>query len=421
MTNPSIALLHYSCPPVVGGVEEILHQQASLFHRHYYQVKIFAGKGKQFTEKYEVEINPLLGSRNAEILRLQKNLQSREELRRVEKRLLTYLSGALSPFDVVIAHNVLTMPYNLPLTFVLHELANRGDIRLISWNHDSPYFYEDHPAHLHSEPWTVLKAYNPNVTYITITESRREQFCRLYGRDCEIHVIPNGIDPFKFFKLDRSTVRLIQEQRLFDADLILVQPSRLHPRKNIELSVQVVHALQRKGIRARLLVTGAYDPHEEKTVEYYRKIKRLARQLGVEEDVLIMAEYRFASGERLEADRITIRDLYLIADVLFMPSHQEGFGIPLLEAGMIKLPIVCSDIGPFREIGDEAVCYFALNEEPERIAEKMLDFLNRQEPHRMYRKVISNFVWDSIFERKMKPLLEKIARRDGRSLLGRGQ
>ena len=59
-------------------------------------------------------------------------------------------------------------------------------------------------------------------------------------------------------------------------------------------------------------------------------------------------------------------------DVLLFPSLQEGFGIPLIEAGLLKTPILCSDIGVFHEVcGDNAdyfdptdveACYAALTE-----------------------------------------------------------
>ena len=45
----NIAILHYTCPPIVGGVEEIVRQQASLFHRYHHIVKILAGEGNHFT------------------------------------------------------------------------------------------------------------------------------------------------------------------------------------------------------------------------------------------------------------------------------------------------------------------------------------------------------------------------------------
>ena len=40
------------------------------------------------------------------------------------------------------------------------------------------------------------------------------------------------------------------------------------------------------------------------------------------------------------------------------PSIDEGFGIPLIEAMRAQLPIICSDIEIFKEIGDDSVIYF---------------------------------------------------------------
>ena len=40
------------------------------------------------------------------------------------------------------------------------------------------------------------------------------------------------------------------------------------------------------------------------------------------------------------------------------PSIDEGFGIPLIEAMRAQLPIICSDIEVFKEIGGDSVIYF---------------------------------------------------------------
>ena len=40
------------------------------------------------------------------------------------------------------------------------------------------------------------------------------------------------------------------------------------------------------------------------------------------------------------------------------PSIDEGFGIPLIEAMRAKVPVICSDIDIFKEIGDDSVIYF---------------------------------------------------------------
>ncbi len=40
------------------------------------------------------------------------------------------------------------------------------------------------------------------------------------------------------------------------------------------------------------------------------------------------------------------------------PSIDEGFGIPLIEAMRAQVPVICSDIEVFKEIGDDSVVYF---------------------------------------------------------------
>ena len=40
------------------------------------------------------------------------------------------------------------------------------------------------------------------------------------------------------------------------------------------------------------------------------------------------------------------------------PSIDEGFGIPLIEAMKARVPVLCSDIEIFKEIGDDSVVYF---------------------------------------------------------------
>ena len=52
--------------------------------------------------------------------------------------------------------------------------------------------------------------------------------------------------------------------------------------------------------------------------------------------------------------------LYSNALIFVFPSSDEGFGIPMLECFSNDLPIICSDIPIFREIGTDNVFYFEL-------------------------------------------------------------
>jgi len=40
-----IAMLHYTCPPVVGGVEAVMADHARLFAARGYQVTVITGRG----------------------------------------------------------------------------------------------------------------------------------------------------------------------------------------------------------------------------------------------------------------------------------------------------------------------------------------------------------------------------------------
>ena len=56
-----------------------------------------------------------------------------------------------------------------------------------------------------------------------------------------------------------------------------------------------------------------------------------------------------------------IRKLYSKAFMYVFPSKSEGFGIPIIESFLAKLPVVCSDIEVFQEIGKDAVLFFDKN------------------------------------------------------------
>jgi glycosyltransferase involved in cell wall biosynthesis len=161
------------------------------------------------------------------------------------------------------------------------------------------------------------------------------------------------------------------------------------------------------GYNVLFVLTGPYDPHEEKATSYYRRLRYWIKELGLQGNIAILAEYKFRDGKKLVPDRILIRDLYLTADLLLMTSKDEGFGLPLLEAGLTKLPIACSEIEPFREVG-KAVCFFRTDEPPLSIAGRIVEYLARTNTHKMFRNVMHQYVWDVICRNEVVPFLREI-------------
>ncbi|MBW1852427.1 MAG: glycosyltransferase family 4 protein, partial [Deltaproteobacteria bacterium] len=324
-----IGILHYSCPPVVGGVEEVLSQHAAVLHSLGQSVSILAGAGEVYTDSFPMRIEPVLGSRNRSILNAHEQSMEGEHkhLKRLTSRIHKILEDWSKDLDVILVHNVLHMPFNLPFTIAIHDLAESGDGPVIvSWAHDSPYLQPNYPGYLDHDPWDILRRPHPNIHYVTISESRKQMFNGLSG-DVPWKVINNGIDPADFFYLDPRSVRLAQELDAFSRDLILVQPSRITPRKNLELAIHIIRGIKMLGHNVLFIMTGAYDPHEKKAVSYYRRLRYWIKELDLQKNIAILAEYRFKDGTRLVPDRVFIRDLYLMADLLLMTSKDEGFGL----------------------------------------------------------------------------------------------
>jgi hypothetical protein len=133
----------------------------------------------------------------------------------------------------------------------------------------------------------------------------------------------------------------------------------------------------------------------------------LRQELGFEDDDLFVLQPTRIVPRKWIERAVELVNLYLMADLLLMTSKDEDFGLPLLEAGMIKLPIACSDIGPFRELG-EGVCFLGLDEPPLAIAGRIVEYLGRTETHKMFRKVMRQYVWDVVCRTDALPFLCEI-------------
>lgn len=62
-------------------------------------------------------------------------------------------------------------------------------------------------------------------------------------------------------------------------------------------------------------------------------------------------------------------------DIFIMPSKSEGFGLVLLEAMAIGLPLLLSDIPVFRELAEEHAFFFDHND-PEDMVKKMFELID---------------------------------------------
>jgi glycosyltransferase involved in cell wall biosynthesis len=325
-------------------------------------------------------------------------------------RLIETLTATLGRFNTVIVHNVFTKHFNLPLTAALHYLLDAGKIkRCVAWCHDFTWTSPSSRSKVYSGyPWDLLRTHRTDVTYVVVSKRRQRTLAALF--ECpeeEIRVVYNGVDPATLMGFSEEGRALVNRLGLLECDLVLLMPVRVTRAKNIEYALRVVAALKAQNCRAKLILTGPPDPHDVQSMEYFRSLQALRQELDVENEMRFVFESGPASDSPYTIDAQVVGDLFRASDLLFMPSHREGFGMPVVEAGLLGMPVFCTEMPAAEEIGGVDVNLFDPTEDPECVAKRILAWTAQSLTHRLRRRVRQKYTWRAIFERDIKPLLEK--------------
>jgi glycosyltransferase involved in cell wall biosynthesis len=170
---------------------------------------------------------------------------------------------------------------------------------------------------------------------IAISESARDDMVETLGLDpVRIEVTHLGVRKGGHAEpMDEAALR--SKLDLSDRPVILcVSQKRTH--KNLTSLVRAM-----VGLDALLVIPGSPTPHEA-------ELRRLAAELGVAERV------RFPDW--LEDSEL--EGLYRLAACFVLPSLEEGFGLPVLEAMGRGVPVCCSNTSSLPEVVGEAGLLF---------------------------------------------------------------
>ncbi|MGC9399065.1 MAG: glycosyltransferase family 4 protein [Anaerolineae bacterium] len=412
-TKPTTAILHYSAPPVIGGVELVIKAHAEVMNAFGYPVTVVAGRGEgaALPPKVTLEKRPLLDSRHPEILEVSESLaqgEVPETFDTLAARIAEELEPLLRGFDNIIVHNVFTKRFNLPLTAALHQLLDAGTLpHCIAWCHDLGWVSESSRIYLHpGHPWDLLRTYRPELTYVVVSRERQAELAALLERPAEeIRVVYNGVKPETLLGLTEEGAALVERLALLERDLILLMPVRVTHQKNIELALRVVAALKKKLERPFLVLTGPPDPHDPQSMAYFRDLQALRARLGVEEEMRFVFESGPDPERPYTIDEEVVGDLFRVSDVMFMPSHVEGFGMPVLEAGLVGLPVVSTAVPAAEELAREERILIADDAPPQEIADAILSWAEASRGHRLRRRVRQHLTWQALFRHEIEALL----------------
>jgi glycosyltransferase involved in cell wall biosynthesis len=284
------------------------------------------------------------------------------------------------------------MPFHPGLTEALWRAMDElPRVRFIAWVHDVAACNPDY-----APVAPIFAKAHARCEYVAVSPLRARQFAEVTGWPAErCAVIPNGINPARVLGLPEKVAAFAGEHGLLDGRIVLLHPTRLVRRKNVELSIAVGGEFARRGTPATVLVTAADDPHNGASPALGQKLR---------------SERSGTNGALFAGDHFTVGDgelaaLYRLADALLFPSLSEGFGLPPLEAALHRLPVFCSDIEPLRGRLRETAVLFPPDADPASVATLIAESLEASPAFRERRRVLRECSWDAVYRRHLAPLL----------------
>ena len=244
-------------------------------------------------------------------------------------------------------------PYSLALTTKMVEVANQEELDLLHVHYAIPHAVSAYLAKqmmggrlrvvttLHGTDITLVGG-NPN--YLPITRFALEQSCCLtavseflkdetletFGISNPITVIPNFVDTDIFAKSDNHAAR---KEYAPSGEKIVMHLSNFRPVKRLGDIVDAF-ALVHQEIPSKLLLVGDGPDRY--------KAEQRAKEHNISDDVIFLGKKQ------------SIAELFSIADVYFLPSETESFGLSALEAMSCEVPVVATCAGGLPELVEHA-------------------------------------------------------------------
>jgi glycosyltransferase involved in cell wall biosynthesis len=310
-----VAFLHWTLPPVAGGVETHLAEFVRLLAARGHPVTVFTGTG-------DLEHVPGVHTVRTEYLNLDRYSSGfiRGTVRQAADRFAVKLGAELDQRGIKIVHG--------------HNLHHFTPVPAMAIN-----------ALRHS---MGLQAHH---TYHSIWRSELgiAKLCRDWPgqyalssymvRECVAALGVSAIHTRPGVAHDRyNDVAPPRDDR--DTHVILL-PARLFPEKGAELAIRMLRSLRREGFSVRLILTtpSRTVDWEQSSAAFRAKIDRMIAASGLREHV----EFRSVGFEKMP-------QLYAESDIVIYPSiYPEPLGLAPLEAAAAGRPVVVTDVGGLRE------------------------------------------------------------------------
>lgn len=218
----------------------------------------------------------------------------------------------------------------------------------------------------------IYKAMKNSQRIITVSNSSKKDIEKIFSKnDIPIDVVYNGIDSkFINFKFDKNVASIVREKYNLNFKYILCLGT-IEPRKNIELLIDsYIELKEEKNILFKLVLVG------RKGWKYNHIMDKI--KFNNLENEIIFTGF---------VDDLDLPYIYNMAECFILPSIYEGFGIPIVEAMSVKIPVIASNISSISEVVNGCGILFENNNKDD-LKNKIMDFLELDYDDK--RRIISN-------------------------------
>ncbi len=201
----------------------------------------------------------------------------------------------------------------------------------------------------------IHKGLKENTTIITTSEYSKKSLLEHLGTTLPISVIYQAPK----FMNGVSSVSFLDKLRLKKEGYFL-HIGTFEKRKNLPLLVRAyAEFLDKSGSEKKLVLAGG--PGQSRVIDDKPVVEELVKSLGLKDKIILPG---YLSDSEVKA-------LYEGAFCYVFPSENEGFGIPILEAMGLGLPVIHSDQPALMEVADSAGLPFSAGEQSD-LMEKMI-------------------------------------------------
>ncbi len=339
--KPSILLL--GSVIAIGGAQEVQLLQARWFHQQGYRVQaVFFwdrdGLYEQWKSTWPVPLLNLEARKKANpsapaVHRLL--VAACNPLRLLRALVRLYMLLRREKFTVVETFTHHANVLGLPLAWATHT-----PVRLAT-HHGSLEQFSGGLASFHR--WMIHHRVATALVAVS-TQARQDAILREGIRPERIVLIPNGIDPGRISRLDKTKKAALRAAiGVSPQDKLVITVGRLAAPKGHKYLLEAIPKIRQQRTQVVFVLAGDGPLRQE--------LETRAQQLGIQDQIRFLGK------------RDDVPDLLGIADLFVLPSISEGLPVALLEAMSAGLPVIATQLEGISSIqtpGDSADPAFLL-------------------------------------------------------------